>query len=222
MPRKKAAEAEKLNYEKGLVSLFDEYRVRLTLITPALGSAPDNKEIYSNYIAKKMAEYEIPDWEELEEEELSTLPLVEKKITVFHRDEKGLFLYNYALRGFFKESGKALKDIIDIKQIANKVDNYLFVEPRRLYLMRDGKHITEPDEVFERPMRIQTPMGPRNVLAASELVKEGAYIEARILALKGSPFEWDKLKLILDYGRYKGLNVWRSGGWGSFEWKLLR
>jgi hypothetical protein len=147
----------------------------------------------------------------------------DKGLTVFAQDEKGLFLYDYHLKEFIKEAGNTLKEAVKIKNLRSKVDNYLFIQPRRIYLCReDGTHILEEDDVFERPLRAQTMRGPRVSLVASERVNLPITCQFAIEILENEKdVSWKVIQKLLEYGQYKGLGQWRNGGWGRFEWEQL-
>lgn len=76
-----------------------EIKVRLTFTESVLGTAPQNEDVYTDYIASKA-----PDANTLEDE-VATLgvdEVVEKGKTVFHKENGVPFLYDYQIRGFFK------------------------------------------------------------------------------------------------------------------------
>lgn len=115
---------------------MEQYNLKITLIEPMLGTVPKNKEIYKTYIASKTSEGNLA-------EEVETVEEIEEKgWTGFHSDENGLFIYDYLFKGFIKEARNTLKNIVKVKALRSKLDSYLFVFPRRIYL---GK--TEPDNI---------------------------------------------------------------------------
>lgn len=248
-----------------------KYRIKIIMTEPMLASSPANKDVYAKYIAGR----ELKDAED-RGDEVATLPAedVEKLGTsVFHRDDKGLFLFDYHMRGFFKSAaeavtGRAVKEdcptckgektvpIIDLEQgevvearqncehckgkgvIVNegitayrsKIDKWLFVNPRRLYLNFGGSIIQKPngandgvtDGVLERPLRAQTAQGPRIALKRSEAVEVETFLEAVIIVLPlgNKEFSEQRLRDWLDYGQFVGLGEWRSGGWGRFRYEF--
>lgn len=194
-------------------------RFKLILTEPLLSSNPADPEIYSKFIASKAP----AGW--LGEEETGTIPAKNEDagVTMFHRDEKGVFLYNYHLKGTIKEAGNVLKDSgdISIKNLRSKIDNYVFIQPRRLYLIRDGKPIQEPDRILERPLRGMTAQGPRISLVSSEVIDLPAELEFTLELVENKEVTLDIIRKLLDYGAYKGLGQWRNGGWGTFQWEEL-
>jgi len=193
-------------------------RVRLIFEEDLLGSWPADEAVLTRFVSSKAPS----PW--LQAEEGDTVPeyTQDRGFTVFPQDETGLFLWNYQFKGFLKEAGNALKGQLNVKNLRAKIDNYVFVQPRRLYLLReDGSNIREPDGVLERPLRGQTAKGPRVSLVGSEVVKAPATLNATIEVLQGE-ITPETIKAILDYGRLKGLGQWRNGGFGVFRWKELQ
>jgi len=180
-------------------------RVRIKLLEKFLGTAPD-PEVYAKYIASLA-----PEGTDIQDE-LETLEAIEEKGTTrFHKDENGLFIYNYMIVGFLKEAGNTLKYQLGIKALRSKIENYCFVEPRKIYLNK-----TEPDGVLERPKRVNGPMGPQSTLGRSEYIEAGNEIEFIIKLLEHKELKPDVILELLEYGQLKGLGQWRNGGYGSF------
>ena len=81
-------------------------KVKLTLTEGMLGTSPNNEDIYTEYIGSKA-----PDATTLEQEveAIGADGVIEKGMTVFPRDEDGNpFVYDYQIKGFFKDSCGAL------------------------------------------------------------------------------------------------------------------
>ena len=110
--------------------------VTLTLTEEMLGTASANPELYREFIASKRPEGEDPD-------EAETLPVdqeVEKSMTVFHRDADGRpFIYDYQIKGFFKDACGALRRIDatkkkELQAYKKEIDGLIFVTPRQIIL----------------------------------------------------------------------------------------
>lgn len=193
---------------------FKEYKLAIEFFTPMLGTVPKNKDVYAAYIADK-----VTDKKQLEDE-LKTVEEIEGKgWTGFHKsqDDKGLFLYNYMVKGFFKAAVEALMENGAVKKIpAYKkwIDRMIHVRPRRIYL---GK--TDPDGIIERPLRTMTPKGERVTVTRSDIIEEGTQLEFNIRILNnGKKINGDLLQAAFDFGQYCGLGQWRgSGGYGAFD-----
>jgi len=195
---------------------------RLTFTERILGTCP-GPELYEKYIVAKAPN---PEDEQIREE-LETVPEEENggtMVTRFHRDTEGIYLIDYQVKGFLKESANLLKDRLPnaknsktpgIKNLRSKLDNYLFVFPRYIWLAE------APDGEFVRPLRAQTAQGPRVALAYSEYVEPGRSIVVRLDLFPGTEIGWEAVEQILDYGRYKGIGQFRNGSYGRFTWEKV-
>ncbi len=190
---------------------FDLYDVTLRLIEPMLGTVPKDPEVYANYIAKKAPSEDLATAEISAEEQREDLE--KAGWTGFHSDEKGLFLYDYQVMGFIKEAGNVLKceAQIGIKNLRSKLENFVYVEPRRIYFA------AKPAGYVERPLRGMTAQGPRVTLVRSDYVPAGTEIKFRVRILAGSEISANTVELVLEYGQLRGLGQFRTGGYGRFE-----
>ena len=205
-----------------------QLKVKLTFVEELLGTLPNQDEIYREFIASKS-----PDANTIEEEveAIGVDGVVEKGITVFPRDKSGNpFLYDYQIKGFFKDScgmlarvaakdanGKKIKtanESVKITAYKKVIDGLVFVLPREIPLII-------PDEcsigVCQRPLRAQTAQGERVALAISETAPAGTQVEFTVKLLsdehEAAVKEW------LDYGSLRGIGQWRNSGKGRFEWE---
>lgn len=224
--------------------LTERKKFRLDFTENVLGSWPADREIFTRFIATK-APY---PW--LDENDQDVIPdrTEATGMTVFPQDSNGLHIMNYHIKGFLKEAGNNLKGLLNIKNLRSKLDNYVFINPRRIYFHRpDGSLIEEPDDILERPLRGETMQGPRVSLVASEMIEAPVYVEFEIEILPNgsteeeaegkngkkkkvkkaitdiakSEINWDVIYELMDYGRLKGISQWRNGGFGTFEWKEI-
>lgn len=202
-------------------------KVRATLIEEMLGSASANKEIHEEFVAAKSAD------KEKIKEELAALPaedLMEKSVTVFHRDENdNPIIWDYQIRGHIKSFFQVKTEFGDFKiKVGQKefkfskwtfkrlVDNFIFIKPRQIALQ-----IPEGGQVGSctRSLRADTMKGPRIALATSETVPAGTTFEFEILTIQPELSEF--FAECLDYGALNGLGQWRGGGKGSFTWEEI-
>jgi hypothetical protein len=218
-----------------------DYRFRLTFIEECLGTASANPELYRDFIASKRPEGPAPD-------EVAALPPVEeelqKAMTVFSRNKDGKpILWDYQIRGFFKDSCGALSRVGKVKEDkspegqAKKVktakepsnasagitaykkiiDGLIFVKPREIVLNLPADAIVG---VCERPLRAQTAQGERVALARSETVPAGTTLDFEVCLMDDRHIEivleW------LGYGCMRGLGQWRNSGKGAFTYELLK
>ena len=193
-----------------------EMKVELTFTEKVLGTAPADPEIYKEYIASKA-----PDASTIEDEVASVGvdEVVDSKTTVFHRTEDGKpFMYNYMIKGMFKNACSVLKQVpktesSKIKSAYKKwIDGLVFIKERRIPYDYNGEI-----GILQRPLRAETRQGPRVALSSSESLPAGTKVNFTIQLLKddmaGAVYEW------LDYGAVNGLGQWHNGGYGTFTWK---
>lgn len=214
-------------------------RIKFWLAQDLLASCPGNTDLLKTWIQDKAKP---PITEDVREEEMEALlELPEKQMTVFPRDEEGNpLMWNYQIKGFFKEACKALRrcqgtECTKLVSHLSVIDNLVFVKgidyersTRKIRIfMPEGATI----ERLVRPIRITDAKGTRVCLSASETVPEGSYFtcDIKVPILKADPDakgakradlrvcfkEW------LDYGEDKGLLQWRSAGWGRFTYEVI-
>lgn len=192
-------------------------KIRITFTEPILGTSPNNKDVYRDYIGSKA-----PDAETIEDEvaALGEDEVAEKSMTVFPRTADGVpFLYDYQVKGFFKDTCGGLKKVTGthsskIKAYKKEIDKLIFPFPREIPFENFGT-IGE----CQRPLRAQTAQGERISLAMSEEIPAGATITFSVDML--SDDHEDLLREWLDYGKYSGIGQWRNSGMGRFLWEEL-
>lgn len=202
-------------------------KVRLTFLEEVLGTLPNDEDIFRNFIARKA-----PDAATIEDEvaALGVDEVVDGKTTRFPRDKEGRpFLYDYQIKGFFKdacsmlaraaprdEEGKRLptSESAKLKAYRKIIDGLIFVYPRQVVIITD-----KPVGSCQRPLRAFTPSGERIALASSETVAEHSYADLEIKCLNADHFK--AVKEWLDYGADRGLGQWRNSGKGRFTWEEL-
>lgn len=182
-------------------------KVRATLTESMLGTVPKSKDVYAKYIATKAPVMDPAEVLTVQETE-------EKGWTGFHQDEKGIFVYDYFIRGFLKSAAQAMREQVAVKNYKSKIDQYVFVMPRKVYVLQDGKHVKTPDGVVERPLRAMTMQGPRVTLARSDFLNAGSTMEFDIHLLKNKDISEDTLKSWFEYAQYQGFGQFRNGSYG--------
>ena len=199
-------------------------KVRLTLTEDILGTLPSDPEIYQTYIASKgkNVEEEVTQMGKTNEflEEETDEDSAPKTLTVFVRDDEGNpCVYDYLIKGFFKNANKALRQSDDAKckkltAYKTKIDNLIFVGPRLIKLQTDS-----PITYCERPLRASTPQGERVALSASESLPAGTVLEFEITSLNKDMMTY--VREYLDYGQFNGLGQWHNSGKGRFTWEEI-
>lgn len=201
---------------------------RITLTEEALGTCPNNENVYRDYIASKA-----PDAASTEDEiaAIGVEEVTENGKTVFARTPDGVpAIFDYQIKGMFKDDCQMLSRLTSkgpdgkkpaaanesskIKAYKKVIDGLIFVQPRLIPFSFDG-------EVGEcqRSLRAQTAQGDRIALAYSETVPSGATLTFDVICMDDSHVaavrEW------LDYGFLRGLGQWRNSGKGRFTWEEL-
>lgn len=144
-------------------------RVRLTFVEELLGTASANPDIHSEFIASKA-----PD-AQTREEEVAAIGVdgeIQKAMTIFPKENGKPFVWDYQIKGFFKDacsmlvkvgdtgekdaSGKKIKKQVNepCKLAAYKkiIDGVIFVSPRKIFLTLPKN---ETIGSCERPLRWQ-------------------------------------------------------------------
>lgn len=189
-------------------------KVRLEFNEELLGTASANPEIHSDYIASLA-----PDAESRAEEVASVgaAEVTEKAMTIFPRNADGQpILYDYQIKGFFKDSCGVLRKVKGtksekIKAYKKEIDGLVFVSPRMIPLHMPGEMGN-----CQRPLRASAAQGERIALANSEAAPAGTWIEFDVKCytdtMYDAVYEW------LDYGEDRGIGQWRNSGKGRFSW----
>lgn len=205
-------------------------KYRITFTEPTLATSPGNPELLQDHIASR-APTEAAKNEEIEAAQIQEE--VKKASTVFPKDEKGLFAWDYQLRGYFKEALTALIELGDLKSVSKwaikgVVDSFVFVSPRRCYYASEtGQAIHTPSGVLQRPLRATTLQGDRIALASSEQLPAGTTLSFTLNLLTGDNPKSKKMLTIqniedaLDYGQFKGFSQWRGAGYGRITWEKI-
>lgn len=121
--------------------IMKKIKIRITTMEEMLGSAPSQKDLHEAYIASKA-----PDAKKLAEEieAIGEEAVVEKGMTVFPRHEGKPIMYDYQMKGFFKDSCQALRKVpgsesSKIKAFKKEIDGLIFVSPRHIEIQFDGE-----------------------------------------------------------------------------------
>ena len=195
-------------------------KIRITFEEELLGTCNNNSKIHEEFVASKAP---APEKTEEEVAAIDVNEEIEKGMTVFPRDENGNpFLWDYQVKGFFKDAAQMLKKVPDthcstVKAFKKEIDGLLFPQPRKLIL-----HLPEGEAVgrCQRPLRAQTAMGERIALSDSETVPAGTWFECEIVCMTDSMY-----KLVmecLDYGKLRGIGCWRNSGKGRFRYEVIK
>jgi len=197
-------------------------KFRINFIEGLLGTAPNDEDVYKNFIASKA-----PDAKPIEDEiaAVGVDEVAERGMTVFPRDPDGNpILFDYQIKGFFKDACGMLsrlteKDESGKKKTKNEsgkisaykkvIDGLIFVEPRMIPIQINGEV-----GICQRPLRASTAQGDRVALAMSEEIPAGSSVEFTVRCLDDNNAkavrEW------MEYGVLRGIGQWRNSGKGRF------
>jgi hypothetical protein len=136
------------------------------------------------------------------------------KTTFFVDDQGRPLLWNYQILGHLKELGNIAKGAVAVKNLREKINRYVYVEPRQIPL--DQPIVGE----LTRPLRAETARGPRIALATSDAVPAGTHLRFRVRVLDQGPkadVTLDLVRELLDLGQVRGIAQWRGGGFGTYR-----
>jgi len=190
-------------------------KIEIEFTEPLLGTLAGKKDIAEDYITNKHPDSPQGD-------ELDVLVNIDEEVangsTIFNFDEKGKFLWDYQIKGFFKDACSMLRRVPDTQSkkltaFKKVIDGLIFPAPRKIYL-----DLADKTTFTERPLRAQTAQGERIALARSETAPIGSKITVDITCLDK---KLDKLVIEwLDYGAIRGLGQWRNSGMGRFKYLI--
>lgn len=115
-------------------------KIRITLTEEVLGSSPSNEELLAAYIASKAPT------DDLTAQEVDNIKAqaAEERTTIFPKTADGTpFIYDYQIKGMFKDSCKAIatagkagypggKHCAALKAYKKAIDGLIFVSPREI------------------------------------------------------------------------------------------
>ena len=192
-------------------------KIKIALVEEMLGMSPADPDIYNAFIASNAPD--APSREE-EIESIGIEAVQEKGTTIFPGQEDGTpFLWDYQLKGFFKDTVGMLRRIpgsacSKVKAFKKEIDGLLFVDERRVPISLAGEI-----GLCQRPLRTEGPAGSRTALASSETVPAGSTIEFTLTLMRDDMETW--VSECLDYGFRRGLGQWRNSGKGRFIWEEI-
>ena len=195
-------------------------KVRLTLTEELLGTKAANKDVFADFIASKA-----PDDDARKQELDNAEHREEAGTTVFHREHGQVGLYDYQIKGFFKDACGAMNrfdkemrnGLEKLSAYKTKIDGCIFVTPRFIPIqLPAGGQVG----VCERPLRADTAQGPRVSVCRSETVPVGSVMEFEVVILSKELEPY--VAAWFGYGALRGLGQWRNSGKGRFTWEAVK
>jgi hypothetical protein len=198
---------------------MQKLKVRLTLAQEMLGTKAANKDVFADFIASKA-----PDGDRRKEELDTAEHREEAGTTVFHRQGDQIGIWDYQVKGFFKDAAGAMNrfdtdarnGLERLPAHKTKIDGCIFVGPRFIPLtLPPGGKVG----ICERPLRAETAQGPRVSLCRSETVPAGTTLDVEVTILSKDLVPY--VMAWLAYGELRGLGQWRNSGKGRFTVEVL-
>lgn len=196
-----------------------QMKIKLTFIEELLGTKAADPAVFTRFIASKHPDG-TPQKDELDRADIRE----EAGSTLFHREHGAPGIYDYQVKGFFKDAMAALNrfdkearnNLEKLAAFKSKIDGAIFVSPRFIPILLPPGAATG---TCERPLRADTAQGPRVSVVRSETVPAGSalIVEIQVFAKELQPY----LELMLNYGKLRGLGQWRNSGKGRFTWENL-
>lgn len=188
-------------------NLYKKYAVQIQIRDKLLGGKPKTEKLIEGWLKSRGREDTL-------KKEIAEIDIVEEEKrawTGFKRDEKGLYLDSYQIKGMVKE----VRKVLGLKQrgLVGLIQSGFFVYPARIYL---GKK--EPDNFVEETAQVMGARGPRSTIKRHDYVEkvkldfEVRYFDTGVLTEK-------MLRLIFEAGQEVGLGTNRheGGEFGRFE-----
>lgn len=216
------------------------FNITIDFLTPILGTIPKDRKVFETHIQSKAADkgegHGGLSADELKAEVESIEEVEERGTTGFFTNAAGTpYLFDYQIKGFFKEVGNTLKGDkqLNVTALKSKIDQYVFIRDRRNpFIPGESMSPCESDMdelivwapqnghgyrqgTIERPLRAETAKGPRVSLARSDVLGNVA-LSFGLVVFNSPAINGKLLQDILAYGQFKGTGQWRNGGWGRF------
>lgn len=189
------------------------------------GSQPLNKEIVGPWLESRMPK-EKPEGgksiEEIKEEVLASIDGVQDKITLgFQSNDGGLFVRSGTIKSHLKDCANQIKDTFkpEIKAFRSKVANKLFIEKYAVELLKSGKRVIETDGIYDQPVHVMTPQGPRDGLKKIQYIEKPSIVFTMKLLID-KEIKKEHIYQIFEYGTIHGYGGERGMGEGRYKFKI--
>lgn len=229
------------------LKMWTKFEVTLEFCTPCIGGCPNAKNLIEGWLKTKnlvATEAELKLLVEATAAEVGGV--VEEKAsamwTVFKQDKTGIYLEGRQVKAMFKESANILREMLvkaegkgkvakgaersRFTNLKSRIAERLFVVEDQIYFARNSPggsldsstaFLTGPDGSEERPIHVQTPMGPRTALKRTDYVRAGTQITFTVKTLNDGVADKELLAVLLEHSSDNGLGADRSQGFGKFK-----
>jgi len=192
-------------------------KVIVRLTEEMLGTKAANPDVFADFIASKHPSG-TPAKDELDNAEHRE----EAGTTVFHAQDGVIGIYDYQIKGFFKDACGAMNrfdkearnGLEKLTAYKTKIDGCIFVTPRFIPItLPPGSAVG----ICERPLRAETAQGPRVSVCRSQTAPVGSMMEFEVQVLSKELLPY--VEAWFGYGKLRGLGQWRNSGKGRFDWE---
>lgn len=192
--------------------LYQTYDVEIEMRDKLLGGKPKTEKLIKSWLEARGRVGTLGK----EVEEIDATEEEKKAWSGFKKDEKGLYIDSYQIKGMVKETRKGVALLINKKGLVGFIQSYFFVYPARIHL---GKE--KPDGFIEESAVVMGPRGPRSIL------KRHDYVENVLLSFEIKFFDTGILtekilRLIFEAGQEVGLGTNRHEGGEFGRFKVLK
>lgn len=190
-------------------NLYEKYQVKIKMRDKLLGGKPKTEKLIKGWLKTRGRE-------ETLEQETAEIDMVEeekKTWTGFKKDEKGLYIDSYQVKGMVKEVVKVLGLSKKTRGLLALITSGFFVYPARIHLGKD-----KTDGFIEETAQVMGRMGPRSILKRHDYV-EKAKLNFGVRFFATGKLDEETLRLIFEAGQEVGLGTNRheGGEFGRFE-----
>lgn len=208
---------------------WEKYKVEIETRRRVVGALPKHPSVIDAWVlsrAKKSGktEEEAKAVAEKIKEEVQADAEVEKSWVCFKSDSMGIYLEDRNFKAMLREAANTLESFRGTGSVARRqtFQHGLFIKPDRIYFMRDGKPIKEPDGYQERTIHVMTAMGPRDTLKREDYIDPPASAEFEIWVVvpmnrKTAVIDEALIAEWLELGQEIGIGGSRSQGFGKFK-----
>ncbi len=215
---------DKKGFEAEREKLFVKYKVRIAIRegSKLIANFPDNIEALKYIVQRQKREDKLTDEEaeklqaEMEEDAVTSIEETTGKC-IFLKDEKGIYIRPRHIKGMLKE---VVLRCMNMRGGRDYINHAIHVTPDKIYLMRNGEVIKQPDKVEAYPISVMTRQGRRSSVKVMEVLYPPVEAEFWIWIpkeLARSKFTEEVMKKMMIYASEVGLLGERSLGEGKFD-----
>ena len=207
-----------------MTEMFEKYKIGGDFIDRVIGGLPANPELVETFLTVKGVDAQTLNSAQKMMETAQSLSSFEgadrNSSNIFPKDEKGLFLNAYQIRANLKDAMTIQKSITSWRQ---KFQLGIRAMPNRIYLMRNGEHLTKADGVMQSVVHTEYMGKPMASLNKSEYIDRPSFeCEIWVGKERGKPvLNEDKMYELLQHAGVIGLGAKRTMGYGQWTPKLL-